>query len=141
MLNTLRSTGTGVGAGGPYIYLEAWNSQPALGCLRGHKDIKEPYVQVIRSGALRDIAWGYYQDCKRRHQQESVTIECGEYSNVDRASDGMARKAIQLSAEGTWTAEWEPATNSWLLTGRNQTFVWNFRLFEITLTVEVLPHD
>ena len=102
---------------------------------------KEPHIQRIRQGndPPDEIVLGYYEECKRINPKDLWSESCGTFSGgIEGLRDGMVASAYQLQREGTWDAYWEASTRSWLVTGRHKAFAWNFRLFETTLTVEIV---
>ena len=93
-----------------------------------------------------DIAWRYYADCVAAHSDtsfpdpQSAEVNCDFYSSMEDARDGMESMGNLLTSRGSWTAGWEPSSRSWVVRGQIQAFPWTFRVFETSLTVELLPH-
>ena len=92
-----------------------------------------------RIAADREIAWKYYEKCLQTNPEPS-TEACGSYSTDSGARSGMESLAEELTRKGHWIADWEPPTKSWFVRAQIQAFPWTFRIYETTLTVEVLPH-
>ena len=88
----------------------------------------------------REIAWRLYEKCVQTRPESSVE-ECGSYSTESGARSGMESLAEELTRRGQWIADWEPTTKSWFVRAQIQAFPWTFRIYETTLTVEVLRHQ
>ena len=87
----------------------------------------------------REIAFRHYERCVQT-RPESWVEDCGSYNDASEARLGMAGLADELARNGQWNADWEPVTKSWFVRGHIQAFPWTFRIYETTLTVEVLRH-